>query len=107
MRLEPRDSVNLGWQIGAPLLAVIASMALCSGLILWAGASPLSAWGLLLKGALGSTFALTETLTRATPLDREAASASRRDFSSVIVAMSTSCNSTPQTCAVPDCAPHG
>ena len=53
--------VALAWQIGAPLLAVIASMAICSGLILWAGASPLSAWGLLLKGALGSTFALTET----------------------------------------------
>ena len=61
MRLEPRESVTLGWQVAAPLLAVIIAMALCSGLILWAGASPLSAWGLLLKGALGSTFALTET----------------------------------------------
>jgi len=68
MRLEPRESLPLAWQIGAPLLAVMASMLLCSGLILWAGASPLSAWGLLLKGAMGSTFALTETLTRATPL---------------------------------------
>ena len=68
MRLEPRESVAFGWQVGAPLLAVVAAMAICSGLILWAGASPLAAWGLLLKGALGSTFALTETLTRATPL---------------------------------------
>lgn len=50
MRLEPRDSVTLGWQIGAPLLAVIAAMGLCSGLILWAGASPLAAWGCSSRG---------------------------------------------------------
>ncbi|PKN42874.1 MAG: ABC transporter permease [Deltaproteobacteria bacterium HGW-Deltaproteobacteria-18] len=68
MRLEPRESVSLGWHIGAPLLAVLGSMLLCSGLIIWAGAEPLNAWRLLLKGAMGSTFALTETLTRATPL---------------------------------------
>jgi simple sugar transport system permease protein len=68
MRLEARESASTLWRIGAPVLAVIASMLICSALILWAGASPLAAWGLLVKGALGSTFALTETLTRATPL---------------------------------------
>ncbi|MCG8564939.1 MAG: ABC transporter permease, partial [Desulfobacterales bacterium] len=31
-------------------------------------ASPLDGWGLMVKGALGSAFALSETLTRATPL---------------------------------------
>jgi simple sugar transport system permease protein len=68
MRIEPRQSTPLSWRIGAPIMAVLAAMVLCSGLILWAGVSPLAAWGLLIKGALGSTFALTETLTRATPL---------------------------------------
>jgi simple sugar transport system permease protein len=43
-------------------------MAVCSTLIIWAGASPIESWLLMLKGALGSTFAMTETLTRATPL---------------------------------------
>lgn len=68
MRLEARESVSASWRIGAPILAVASAMAICSGLIIWGGASPLAAWALLVKGALGSTFALTETLTRATPL---------------------------------------
>jgi len=68
MRLEARESASTLLRITAPVLAVAASMLVCSALILWAGASPLAAWGLLVKGALGSTFALTETLTRATPL---------------------------------------
>ena len=33
-----------------------------------AGANPLDAFGLMVKGAFGSVFAIAETLTRATPL---------------------------------------
>jgi simple sugar transport system permease protein len=52
----------------APLLAVMAAMVLCSGLIVWAGAPVLDAYAALATGALGSRFAISETLTRATPL---------------------------------------
>ena len=41
---------------------------LCAGLVAWSGASIFEAYGLLLKGALGSGFALSETFARATPL---------------------------------------
>jgi simple sugar transport system permease protein len=36
--------------------------------VLWSGADALSTFGLVIKGAAGSSFALLETLTRATPL---------------------------------------
>lgn len=68
MRLEPRENQSLLLKVLAPVVAVAAAMGLCSLLIVWAGASPANALGLMLKGSLGSTFALTETLTRATPL---------------------------------------
>jgi simple sugar transport system permease protein len=68
MRIEARENVSLTRKALAPVLAVGAAMVVCSALLVWAGASPLEGWALMLKGALGSTFALTETLTRATPL---------------------------------------
>ena len=68
MRLEVRESISIVRLICALLMALGVSMAICSVLILWGGASPLEGWRLLIKGALGSRFALSETLTRATPL---------------------------------------
>ncbi len=68
MRFEARENVSIKRIVIAHVLAVLAAMVLCSALLLWGGASPLAAWALLVKGALGSKFALTETLTRATPL---------------------------------------
>ena len=68
MRFEPRERVPL-WMAGmAPVLAVAVALLLCSGLILWAGESVFGSFVLLLKGAFGSTFAISETLNRATPL---------------------------------------
>jgi simple sugar transport system permease protein len=68
MRLELRESPPI-WLAGmAPVLAVGAALLLCAGLIVWTGESVLEAYGLLVKGAVGSRFALAETLTRATPL---------------------------------------
>ena len=52
----------------APVAGVAAALLLCSVLILWTGASVVEAYWLLLKGAFGSKFAITETLSRATPL---------------------------------------
>jgi simple sugar transport system permease protein len=68
MRIEAREQVSLTMKTLAPVMAVAAAMVVCSALLIWAGASPLEGWALMLKGALGSTFAITETLTRATPL---------------------------------------
>lgn len=68
MRMEPRENVSVAVRALAPMVAVAAAMAVCSVLLLWGGASPLEGWALMLKGALGSRFAITETLTRATPL---------------------------------------
>jgi len=52
----------------APISAILATMVICSVLILWAGVSVLDAYALLFKGAFGSLFALKETFTRSIPL---------------------------------------
>ena len=67
MRLEKRTAPRAGscWRaVGA-----VAFTLLISGLlVLWAGAPVGRTYALLLQGAFGSVFALTETLTRAMPL---------------------------------------
>ncbi len=68
MRLEPRTEATFWLRAMAPILAVMVALALCGFLILWAGAPLLEAYAALARGALGSRFALSETLTRATPL---------------------------------------
>lgn len=68
MRLEPRTDTPLALRLLAPVGAVAAALALCALLVAWTGAPVLRAYGLLFEGAVGSRFALTETLTRATPL---------------------------------------
>lgn len=68
MRLEPRAQPGLRLAIGAPLLALAAVLVVAAALIAAAGAPIPRAFTLLFEGALGSGFALNETLTRATPL---------------------------------------
>lgn len=68
MRLEPIQTPTLARTLGAPALALLATVAVAAGLALIAGAAPLSVLGLIVKGAVGSKFALLETLNRATPL---------------------------------------
>ncbi len=68
MRLEPRTSTPAWMIIGAPVTAVIVALGLCAVLILWTGESVWQAYFHLFKGAAGSRFAITETLTRATPM---------------------------------------
>jgi simple sugar transport system permease protein len=68
MRIEPRQDVTWARVASAPALAVLATFVLGAGLILWAGENPFVAYALLIKGALGSSFAINETLTRSTPL---------------------------------------
>lgn len=68
MRLERRTDVPLGMVLTAPLVAIFVALLLGSGLIALAQVNPLTAYGHMLNGAFGSRLAITETLTRATPL---------------------------------------
>ncbi len=68
MQIEPRQNVTTLRAAIAPVSAVLATMIICSVLIVWAGAPVLESWYLMLKGALGSRFAINETLTRSIPL---------------------------------------
>ncbi len=68
MQIVPRTHISPVRATLAPVTAVLATMLICSALIVWAGAPVLNSWLLMLKGALGSRFALTETLTRSVPL---------------------------------------
>jgi simple sugar transport system permease protein len=68
MQLERRTQTSPATLLGAPLLAVVATLLITSLLVAWAGAPVGQAYALLLEGGFGSRFAWTETLTRATPL---------------------------------------
>jgi len=68
MRLEPRAHVPFWLNLAAPIAAIALAFAFCALLILWTGAPIAESYTALLKGAFGSTFAVTETLTRAAPL---------------------------------------
>ena len=68
MRLEPRSDVPVALAIAAPAGAVVLALVLTAIPLVWAGVSVFDAYGLIFKGAFGSTFAITETLSRATPL---------------------------------------
>jgi ABC-type uncharacterized transport system permease subunit len=68
MRIERRTEPSRVLQAVAPLAAVGFTLGISSLLVAWAGAPVGRAYALLLEGGFGSRFALTETLTRATPL---------------------------------------
>jgi simple sugar transport system permease protein len=68
MRLERRAHVPLSLALVAPFAAVVVSMALAGGLIALSGAPVFEAYRRLFASAFGSSLAITETLTRATPL---------------------------------------
>ena len=68
MRLERRTRVSPAAWVAAPVAAVAFTLLACALLVAWAGAPVGRTYALLFEGAFGSRFALTETLTRATPL---------------------------------------
>ena len=68
MRIEKRAVPSRRMQLSAPLLAIAFTLGVSSLLVAWAGAPVGQAYALLLEGGFGSTFAWSETLTRATPL---------------------------------------
>ena len=68
MRLEKRHRTSAAAYVAAPVGAVAFTLLVSTLLVLWAGAPVGRTYALLAQGAFGSVFALTETLTRATPL---------------------------------------
>ena len=68
MRLEAITRPSPARRFGLPLTALAATFVVGGLLALAAGADPFATFGLILKGAAGSRFALLETLNRATPL---------------------------------------
>ena len=68
MRLEKRTQTSRTALVLAPIGAIAFTLLISSLLVLWAGAPLGQTYGLLFKGGFGSVFALSETLTRATPL---------------------------------------
>ncbi len=68
MRLEKRHTLSPLALTLAPLGAVAFTLLVSSLLVLWAGAPVGSTWAAIVRGAFGSLFALSETLTRAVPL---------------------------------------
>ncbi len=68
MLLERRGQIPIGLAIVSPILAIVAALILCIPLISWTGVPALQSYGVMLNGALGSRFAISETLSRATPL---------------------------------------
>jgi len=68
MRLEPRSEAPVALLVLAPVGALAVSLVVASLLVMWSGASALGTFALVIKGAVGSQFALLETLTRSTPL---------------------------------------
>lgn len=68
MQLERRTEASRSLLVAAPFVAVAFTLLVSSLLVAWAGAPVGRAYALLLEGGFGSRFALTETLTRATPL---------------------------------------
>jgi general nucleoside transport system permease protein len=68
LKLEPRTAPRAWLNLVLPLIAIIVTLVLCSGLIAISGASIVEAYSVMLSGALGSKLNVTETLVRATPM---------------------------------------
>ena len=64
MRLEKRPRTSPPAYVAAPVGAVAFTLLVSTLLVLWAGAPVGQTYALLARGAFGSVFALTETLTR-------------------------------------------
>ena len=68
LTLENRVHTPLWLNLSLPLMAVAATLVLCSGLILLAGANVITAYEKLFLSALSTRFNLVETAVKATPM---------------------------------------
>jgi len=68
LRLEAREQPSAWLNLTLPIIAIAATLVLCAGLIVLAGANVLEAYGYLLLSGVSSRFNLVETLVKAAPL---------------------------------------
>jgi len=68
LRLEARQKTPAWLNLTLPLVAIVVTLILCSGLIVLAGAGVTDAYGVMFKASLGDSYAITETLVRAAPM---------------------------------------
>ena len=68
MRLEPIEHPSVARSLAPPILAIFTTIIIASLLAMIAGGNPFAVLGLIIEGAVGSQFAVLETLNRATPL---------------------------------------
>ena len=68
LRLEPRQHTPAWLNLALPVMAVTATLVLCSGLIAAAGAEVIPAYAALFAGAFGNAFNSVETVVKAAPL---------------------------------------
>lgn len=68
LRLETRVLTPAWLNFALPVIAVLATLLLCGGLIVAAGANILDAYGALFRGAFGGRINIIETLVKAAPL---------------------------------------
>ncbi len=68
LQLEQRTRTPAWFNLALPLAALLATLVLCGGLVILAGANVFEAYGALFQGALGSRFNLIETIVKAAPL---------------------------------------
>jgi simple sugar transport system permease protein len=68
IRLEARLSTPAWFNLALPVAAVAATLVLCSGLIVLAGASIIESYGIMAMAAFGDVYSVTETLVRAAPM---------------------------------------
>ena len=68
IRIEPRDKISNSSTVLIPIIAAVVSLLFAAIPLLAAGANPFVAYVEMAKGVFGSVFAISEMLTRATPL---------------------------------------
>jgi general nucleoside transport system permease protein len=68
LHVEPRAQAPLSLKLLVSIVAGLAALLLVAIPVLLARGNPLDAYALMVRGAFGSLFSLSETLTRATPL---------------------------------------
>lgn len=68
LRLETRVLTPAWLNFALPVIAVLATLLLCGGLIVAAGANVLDAYAALFRGAFGGRINIIETLVKAAPL---------------------------------------
>jgi len=68
IRIEPRPAPSRVQTLGIPVLSAVVALALSAVPLVFAGADVMTAFGEMFRGVFGSVFAVSEMLTRATPL---------------------------------------